>query len=73
MLKLKLADPAHRLPWPGIPGRIITGDETIEVNPADPFFAACIRDGSLIPISPPAPPPSNLGAGGAPITAAKER
>lgn len=43
-----LADPTQRVPWPGVPGRIITGDETITVSVIDPFWAALIADGTLI-------------------------
>jgi hypothetical protein len=48
IIKVRLADPAQALPWPGVPGRVIAGEEIVEIDDANPFFAACIRDGSLI-------------------------
>ncbi len=44
-----LADPAHALPWPGVPGRVVTGAEPFEVQASHPFWAALLRDGSIIP------------------------
>jgi hypothetical protein len=44
-----LADPAHALPWPDVPGRIVAGPAPFEVSPSHPFWAALLRDGSIIP------------------------
>jgi hypothetical protein len=47
---IRLANPEHMLPWPGVPGRIISGDEVAEINPAHPFWNRCLQDGSIIPV-----------------------
>jgi hypothetical protein len=48
-MRVRLANPDHMLPWPGVPGRIVTGDEVVEINESHPFWGACLRDGSIIP------------------------
>ena len=53
---VRLANPEHMLPWPGVPGRIVTGDEVVEINESHPFWGACLRDGSIVEvIAPPVP------------------
>jgi hypothetical protein len=42
-----LADAAARVPWPGVPGRLIP-QEPFEVSIIDPFWAALIADHTLI-------------------------
>ncbi len=42
-----LADPAARVPWPGVAGRLLPA-EPFAVSVLDPFFSALIADGSLI-------------------------
>lgn len=48
LTKIRLADASHRLPLPGQPGGFLTGDGAFSVNLADPFWAALLRDGSII-------------------------
>lgn len=50
-MKVFLANPEGQLPWPGVPGRIVTGDETIDIDPAHPFWSQCLADGTLIEVS----------------------
>lgn len=49
-----LADPTQRVPWPGVPGRVVTGSDPIAVSVIEPFWASLIADGTLV--DPPAPP-----------------
>lgn len=56
LTKIRLADASHRLPLPGQPGNELTGDTVITVNRADPFWAALLRDGSIIEASDDAAP-----------------
>jgi hypothetical protein len=60
-MRVRLANPEHQLPWPGVPGRIVIGDEVFEINPAQPFWGACLRDGSII-VAPLAPEPDSDGS-----------
>lgn len=46
--RIQLANPDHRLPLPGQTGMILTGTMTVLVNLSDPFWAALLRDGSII-------------------------
>lgn len=46
--KIRLADSGHKLPLPGQPGRILTGDEVIAVDLNQPFWVQLIRDGSIV-------------------------
>lgn len=55
MKTVRLADPSHVVPWPGVPGRVLTGAETVSVDDVNPFWAALIRDGSVVEIPAPAP------------------
>lgn len=48
-MRVTLSNPRNTLPWPGVPGRIVTGEEVVEINPDDPFFRQCLADGTLIP------------------------
>lgn len=48
--KITLADPEHRVPFPGQPGRFLTGNETLTVNSLDPLWAEMLRDGSVISV-----------------------
>jgi hypothetical protein len=61
-MKVKLSKPEARLPWPGVPGRVITGDEVIDINPHEPFWHACLQDSSLIPLPEPEPEPARAPA-----------
>ncbi|UNJ22051.1 sheath terminator protein [Microcystis phage vB_MweS-yong2] len=54
-MKVKLADPAHILPWPGAPGRFLAGDAVADVDPDHPFWRECLADGSVIPAPASAP------------------
>ncbi len=49
-MKIKLRNPEHILPWPNVPGRVVTGDEVVEINPSESFWRACLRDGSILEI-----------------------
>lgn len=48
-MKIRLANHENRLPWPGVSGRILTGETVEDIDPYHPFWAACLRDGSIIP------------------------
>ncbi|CAN7316599.1 hypothetical protein LJR009_001597 [Bosea sp. LjRoot9] len=51
-----LADPEARVPWPGVPGRLLPA-EPFDVSIVDAFFSALIADKTLIePPAEPAPP-----------------
>ena len=56
LTKIRLADASHRLPLPGQPGNELTGDTAITVNRADPFWAALLRDGSIVEVADEAAP-----------------
>lgn len=53
MRSVVLADPAQRVPWPGVPGRILPQDEAFEVSILNPVFATMLADKTLVP-----PPPA---------------
>lgn len=47
----KLSDRAAKLPWPGQPGRMFNPDgENIDAD--DPFWIACLADGSIVEADP---------------------
>jgi hypothetical protein len=51
-----LADPKARVPWPGVPGKIIP-TEPFTVSVVDPFWSGLLADKTLIePRAEPAPP-----------------
>jgi hypothetical protein len=50
-ITIQLANPEHRLPLPGQIGLFLTGNARISVNPLDPFWAALLRDQSVLPAS----------------------
>lgn len=56
-IRIMLANPEHRVPLPGQPGRFLSGEEIITVNSLDPLWAEMLRDGSILaaPAEPPAP------------------
>ena len=56
MKTVVLANPAHVVPRPGVPGAILPQGEPFEVCVIDPFFAGLLADGTLI--APPEPPPA---------------
>lgn len=47
-MKIRLANPENRLPWPGVNGRFLTGTTVEDIDPYHPFWAACLRDGSVV-------------------------
>lgn len=50
-MKVSLANPEGRLPWPGVPGRVVKGDEIIDIDPANPFWSQCLADGTFVEVS----------------------
>ncbi|TCR69694.1 hypothetical protein [Bosea sp. BK604] len=46
---VKLADPAARVPWPGVPGRLIPS-ELFTVSVVDPFWSGLVADKTLIEV-----------------------
>jgi hypothetical protein len=48
-MKVTLSNPQNTLPWPGVPGRFLTGDEVVDIDPAHPFWRHCLADGTLVP------------------------
>lgn len=61
MRSVILADATQRVPWPGVPGRLLPQTDPFEVSILDPFFAALIADGTLT-----AAPPVAARPGGKP-------
>lgn len=45
-VKVRLADPAARLPMPNNPGAFVSGE--IMICLIDPFWSQCLADGSLV-------------------------
>jgi hypothetical protein len=59
MRSVVLADKSQRVPWPGVPGRLLPqGDEPFEVSILNPVFATMLADKTLIPPPPPPEPPA---------------
>lgn len=55
MITVRLKNAGDKLPMPGRPGSLAPADP-FEVDEMDPFWAACLRDGSIVPAeSAPAP------------------
>ena len=52
-----LANPAHVVPRPGVPGAILPQGEPFDVSVIDPFFAGLLADGTLIAAPELAPEP----------------
>lgn len=50
MITIQLSDPAHVLPLPGQPGRVLSGADTLTIDPENLFWAALLRDGSVRPV-----------------------
>ncbi|WP_243368866.1 hypothetical protein [Microvirga solisilvae] len=44
---VKLGDPEHKLPLPGVPGAFFPAG-LHKVDDADPFWFGCLADGSLV-------------------------
>lgn len=43
----RLADTSHTLPMPGLPGRLFAASGE-QIDADDPFWLACLADGSII-------------------------
>lgn len=43
-----LADPSQRVPWPGVPGRLLPPDEPFDAPILHPVWAEMLRDGTLV-------------------------
>ncbi len=58
LMRIRLADPKHRVPLPGQPGRFLAGDGSITVNSLHPLWAEMLRDGSIVAAPDGMPPPA---------------
>ena len=73
-IQVQLANPAHRLPWPGVKGAFFPAGATT-VDGDDPFWINLLADGSIVPASAPAaqtsqpPAPAPAAAPAAPAVA----
>lgn len=56
MITVRLKNPEDMLPFPGRPGSLAPATP-FEVDEMDMFWAACLRDGSIV-LSDPAPAPA---------------
>ncbi|MCA3636904.1 MAG: hypothetical protein IOC54_17460 [Methylobacterium sp.] len=61
-MKVTLSNPQNTLPWPGVPGRFVTAEEVVEIDPDHPFWRQCLADGTLIAAPKTAAPQSRTAA-----------